>query len=56
MLFYITVCLLHSVTLHDVAHNIEIYISFSKLVYRAFCIHLQHITNKCTIYLTLICI
>jgi hypothetical protein len=26
MLFYITVCLLHSVASHDVAHNIAIYI------------------------------
>jgi hypothetical protein len=30
MLFYITVCLLHPVTLHDVAHNTTIYISALK--------------------------
>jgi hypothetical protein len=31
MLFYITVYLLQSVTLHDVAHKLEIYISVLKL-------------------------
>ena len=58
MLFYITVCLLHSVTLHDVAHNKEIYISVLKLcvpciLHIAFATYNQQMHNIFTTYLYL---
>jgi hypothetical protein len=57
MLFHITVCLLHSVTLHDVAHNIEIYISFLKLcvlcILHTFATYNQQIHNIFNTYLYL---